>query len=162
MKTALVTGASRGIGQATAVNLLGRGYKVHGTFNHSEAEARELERAYENLTFHQADFSDRTSTNHLIEELAGERFDAIVNNAGIFEMEDFSDFDFKIWDQLIEVNLSAPLIIAMSLRDQINEGGAVVKCVEPGRACGLVRIDGVLCLEGCSYKSHDEPGQQFW
>src|SRR5260370_20813944 len=91
MKTALVTGESRGIGQATAVNLLGRGYKVHGTFNHSEAEARELERAYENLTFHQADFSDRTSTNHLIEELAGERFDAIVNNAGIFEMEDFSD-----------------------------------------------------------------------
>ncbi|MGH3227139.1 MAG: SDR family NAD(P)-dependent oxidoreductase [Streptosporangiaceae bacterium] len=126
MKTVLVTGASRGIGQATAVNLLGRGYKVHGTFNHSEAEARELERVYENLTFHQADFSDRTSTNHLIRELAGERFDAIVNNAGIFEVEDFSDFDFKIWDHVIEVNLSAPLIIAMSLRDQINEGGAVV------------------------------------
>ena len=84
MKTVLVAGASRGIGQATAVNLMGRGYKVHGTFNHSEAEAREFERAYENLTIHQADFSDWTSTRQLTQELAGERFDAIVNNAGIF------------------------------------------------------------------------------
>lgn len=126
MKTALVTGASRGIGQATALKLLDRGYKVHGTFNQSEAEARELESSHENLIFHKADFADRAGTTHLIQELAGKRFDAIVNNAGIFEMEKLDDFDFNIWDQVFEVNLNAPLIVTMGLRDQINEGGAVV------------------------------------
>jgi 3-oxoacyl-[acyl-carrier protein] reductase len=125
-KTALVTGASRGIGRATALRLLARGYIVHGTYNRSEEEAAALEAENEGLTFHQADFGSGEDTERLLTELSGLQLDAIVNNAGIFEMENFHEFDFSIWESVFRVNLDAPLKIVLGLQDQINPGGAIV------------------------------------
>ncbi|MGP0001327.1 MAG: SDR family NAD(P)-dependent oxidoreductase [Acetobacteraceae bacterium] len=126
MKTALVTGASRGIGRSTAVKLLERGYRVHGTFSQSETEARNLENTHEHLIFHRADLSNRANTIDLIRELTGVTFDTVVNNAGIFKAEDFGNFDFGLWDRVLEVNLNAPLVISMGLSGQINEGGSII------------------------------------
>lgn len=124
--TVLVTGASRGIGRATAELLVSRGYIVHGTYNQSKVEAEELETRHSDLHFHQADFTDPSSVDALLETLKGIEFNGLVNNAGIFEMDGFDEWDFDLWRSVFEVNLIAPVRLIMGLRDQIVSGGAVV------------------------------------
>ncbi len=125
-KTALVTGVSRGIGQAIALRLLADGYHVHGTFNTGCGEAEALADEHAALTIHKADFSRVAGAKQLLTALAGEPLDAIVNNAGIFEMESFDEFAFEIWERTLEVNLTAPLRLVIGLREQIRPGGAIV------------------------------------
>ncbi len=125
-KTALVTGVSRGIGQAISLRLLAEGYYVHGTYNTGVDEAEALAREHAGLTVHQADFSHQEGVKRLLTALAGEPMDAIVNNAGIFEMESIDEFAFEIWERTLEVNLTAPLRLVLGLREQIRPGGAIV------------------------------------
>lgn len=125
-KTALVTGVSKGIGHAICLRLLKDGYRVHGTYNTSADSANKLASEHDALTLHRADFRDRQQIAHLISEVSGQRFDAIVNNAGIFEMERFEEFDFTIWDSIFQVNLHAPMQIALGLQKQLKDGAAVV------------------------------------
>lgn len=124
--TILITGASRGIGRATTELLLARGYTVHGTYSQSREEADKLAAQYPELHFHQADFKDPQSVATLMEELEGIQFQGIVNNAGIFEMDGFSDWNEALWRTIFEVNLHAPMRIAMGLKDQIVPGGSIV------------------------------------
>jgi 3-oxoacyl-[acyl-carrier protein] reductase len=125
-QSALVTGVSRGIGQAICLKLLADGYLVDGTYNTGEAEAERLAQAHDGLTIHQADFRDANSTGGLLKALEGRTFNAIVNNAATAEAEDFDHFDYGIWTRTFEVNVNAPLRIILGLKDQLAEGGAVV------------------------------------
>jgi 3-oxoacyl-[acyl-carrier protein] reductase len=122
----LITGASRGIGRATAELLLSRGYTVHGTYNQSKTEAEELAIKYPHFHFHQADFTNPDAVDKLITSLADIQFNGIVNNAGIFEMDGFDEWNYKLWQNVFEVNLTAPVRLIMGLRDQIVPGGAIV------------------------------------
>jgi NAD(P)-dependent dehydrogenase (short-subunit alcohol dehydrogenase family) len=125
-KTALVTGVSRGIGQAICRHLLAAGYTVHGTYNTGIEEAEALAAEHGGLTIHQADFSRPEGAKRLVGALAGHPLDAIVNNAGIFEMEDVDEFSFEIWERTLEVNLTTPLRLVLGLKEQIPPGGAIV------------------------------------
>lgn len=125
-KTVLVTGASRGIGQATAEKLAAAGYDVIGTFNTGESEAQSISKANFNIKFYQVDLAARESTDRLVEQLAGVQLAGIVNNAGVFEMESFEDFDYSVWDQVFEVNLNAPLRLILKLQSQLSDGGSIV------------------------------------
>lgn len=62
----------------------------------------------------------------LIEKLRDVKFDAIVNNAGMFEPEDFENYDLAIWDNTLVVNLTTPLLISLKLQNNIKDGGAIV------------------------------------
>lgn len=84
-KTVLVTGASQGIGRATAIVLAKAGYTVHGTYRSHKEEAESL--AAENgITFHEVDLSNRKALRAFAESVKDIRFDGIVNNAGIFKL----------------------------------------------------------------------------
>ncbi len=132
-KTFLVTGVSRGIGQAICIELLNSGYTVHGTYNTGESEAKELTDKYENLTVHKADFAQKEHIVALLEQLKDIEFDGIVNNAGVFKMEDFDEYDFAIWEEIFQINLNAPLQIVMGLKNKIKPGGAVVNVSNLGK-----------------------------
>jgi NAD(P)-dependent dehydrogenase (short-subunit alcohol dehydrogenase family) len=116
MKTVVVTGASHGIGRATALQLLDEGYTVIGTYNTGKAEAESLVKAHPQLTMLQADFSQRESTQALIDQLTHRRLDGLVNNAGVFEEMSTANLDIKVWDQSFEVNVTAPLLLSTGLK----------------------------------------------
>jgi len=127
MKTAMVTGVSRGIGKAIAENLLSDGWLVHGTFNISGKEANELkEKFHDNLMLHQVDFSDRNHTLDLINNLKNIKFNALINNAGIIIFEKFDELKLENWDKVLEVNLNTPLILCHGLRNNLNSGATIV------------------------------------
>ena len=125
-KVALITGISRGIGKAIAEQLATEGYKLFGTFNTGEAEAIELKDKLTCLEVFQVDFTRRQNTLKLIDKLQDLRFDAIINNAGVYQAENFNDFDFAAWDATFEVNLNTPLLLSLKLKDNSNDGVTIV------------------------------------
>ena len=109
-KTALVTGASGGIGGAIAKALHGQGAKV--VLSGTRVEALEALKAElgGNAFIAQANLSDIASVEALpkaAEEAAGSPIDILVNNAGITKDNLFMRMKDDEWDQVIAVNLTA-------------------------------------------------------
>lgn len=114
MKTALVTGASRGIGTACAIALAKMGYNIIINYNNSEERAIKLgEIIYDNylvdvMTF-KADVSDKIQVDEMV-KTAIERFskiDVLVNNAGVSLQKLFTDTTFEDWSNVIATNLTS-------------------------------------------------------
>lgn len=124
--TALVTGASQGIGRAVAELLLGRGYAVHGTYNASLDDAAAMVERHPGLQMHRADLRQPQAVDELLEAIKGVRLDALVNNAGVFESDGFDAWSEATWRAVLEVNLTAPARLAISLRHQLKPNGAIV------------------------------------
>lgn len=125
-KSALVTGVSRGIGRAICLRLLADGYVVHGTYNTGKDEAYALRGEHPQLNLYQLDCADRGSVEALISAVNGVQLDAIVNNAGVFEMEDFDNFDFALWDRIFQINLNAPLQLILGLKERLTSTASIV------------------------------------
>lgn len=124
---AVVTGVAGGIGGAIARRLLTEGYEVHGTYRAGESAARALQAAFPGaLHLHHADLSSRQGTLNLCQRLDALRIDALVNNAGAVLFEDFENFDLRLWDTTLELNLTAPLILSQFFVSRMAAGGSLV------------------------------------
>lgn len=112
--TALITGASRGIGKAIAHTFAKAGYNLALCCHHSEKEllslAEELERTYsvQILTFI-GDVADY----HFIEKMAKEtlasfhKIDVLINNAGISYIGLLTDMSVEDWNHIVSTNLTS-------------------------------------------------------
>jgi 2-deoxy-D-gluconate 3-dehydrogenase len=124
-KTALVTGARRGLGKAIAVELANAGADVIGVSVTQESSGSDVERLVEQAgrTFigRACDLSDRARLYDLLEWLdAGHhRVDILVNNAGIILRRPATEHGDDYWDRVVETNLSAPFILARELGKQM-------------------------------------------
>jgi NAD(P)-dependent dehydrogenase (short-subunit alcohol dehydrogenase family) len=124
-KTALVTGASRGIGRAIAKRLAADGAHVFVHYNRSAGEAERLvadiEKSGGSAEAIAANLEDTESTNRLIAEikkrLGNRKLDILVNNAGILDYWTLGDSNPTVLDRLLAVNVRAPYQITNALVD---------------------------------------------
>jgi 2-deoxy-D-gluconate 3-dehydrogenase len=112
-QTALVTGARRGIGRAAAVALAGAGAEVIGV----SASAGDDDE----FPSFRCDFADRAAVHALVPRLP--ELDVVVLNAGTIERRPAVDHGDDLWDRVLEVNLTAPFVLARELGRRMVERG---------------------------------------
>ena len=132
-KTALVTGASRGIGRATALALAQKGAQVLVHYSSAAAEAEAVVNEIRALGGRAqaicADLSAADAPHKLaarVREIVGARLDILVANAGISKAAPIEETSVEDFDRLFAVNVRAPFFLVQQLLPILGEGSSVV------------------------------------
>ena len=132
-KTALVTGASRGIGRATALALAAEGARIIVHYSSAAAEAQavvaEIEAAGGKATAVGGDLGVADGPHALavkVREIAGDRLDILVANAGVSKASPIQDVSVDDFDKLFAVNVRAPFFLVQQLLPILGEGSSVI------------------------------------
>ena len=109
-KTALITGAGRGIGRAAAIALAKEGVHIGLlglTMGNLENAASELQEYGVNVSAAVADVSDLDAVAHAVEHIKGDlgSIDILINNAGIAKFGGFLELSPEEWEKIVQVNL---------------------------------------------------------
>ena len=132
-RTALVTGASRGIGRATAQALATAGARVIVHYGSAAKEAEtlvaEIRAAGGKADAVGVDLGATDGAHKLaaeVRKLAGERLDILVANAGIATAATIEDQTVEEFDRMFAVNVRAPFFLVQQLLPLLGEGSSVV------------------------------------
>lgn len=133
-KVALITGASRGIGKATAIRFAKAGYNVVINYHQANPQivqqlAQEIAQGYQTQTLAvQADVSDESSVKRMVAQAIKKfgRIDVLVNNAGIVYDRDFGDITVEEFMQTLRVNVLGSFIVSREAAKHMLEGSAIV------------------------------------
>ena len=137
-KTALVTGAAKRLGRAIALDLAAHGWDVAIHYNGSQTDADSAAQAARDLgrkaVTLQCDLSKESDTATLIDRAAKALgpLTALVNSASLFENDDWQSATRKTWDEHIETNLRAPLLLSQQFAKQLPDGaqGNIVNIID--------------------------------
>jgi 3-oxoacyl-[acyl-carrier protein] reductase len=132
-KTALVTGASRGIGRATARALADAGAHVLVHYGRSAAEAdavvSEIRAAGGRADAIKADLSAPEGASTLanqVKAIVGQRLDVFISNAGISKAAAMEDHTVEDFDNLFATNVRSPFFLVKELLPLFGEGSNIV------------------------------------
>ena len=146
-KIALVTGGSRGIGRSIALNAAKRGIGIILTYNsraaEGEAVAAEIRELGGKAVALQLDSAITGSFDAFVGRVAEvlraewgrDRFDYLVNNAGIGQRSMIADTTEEIFDQLVDVNFKGVFFLTQKLMPLVADGGHVINI-----SSGLARL----------------------
>jgi 2-deoxy-D-gluconate 3-dehydrogenase len=129
-KTALVTGARRGIGKAMAIALAEAGADIVAMSASLEAEGSAVGKAVEALgrrfRGYSCDLADRAAVYRFIEQVKAENppIDILVNNAGTILRKPAAEHPDEYWDRIIEIDLNSQFVLAREFGRQMTERGA--------------------------------------
>ena len=133
-QVAIVTGAGRGIGRATALRLAHEGASVTvADINEVNAKGvvEEIESATGNAYSVTVDVTDKADTERMVSETVAQfgRLDILVNNAGIAIIASLMDTDEETWDALMNVNAKGVLLCSQAAAGQMiaqGDGGRII------------------------------------
>src|SRR5258708_36790494 len=132
-KTALVTGASRGIGRATALALAGAGAHVLVHYGRSAQEAESLVAAIQakggRANALSGDLGSPDGAALLAQQvrsILGDRLDVLVLNAGISKSARIADYTVEDFDNLFATNVRGPFFLVQQLLPVLGEGSSIV------------------------------------
>ena len=129
-KTALVTGARRGIGRAMAVALAEAGANIIGVSKSLEESGSDVEREVTALgrkfRGYACDFANRQSVHAFLRDVLAENsvIDILINNAGTVLRKPAAEHRDEMWDTIIETNLNSQFIVSREIGKRMVERGA--------------------------------------
>jgi len=132
-KTALVTGAKRGIGLGIAKALAEAGADIIGVSATLESQGSELEKVVTGLGrqcwAYSCDFSEREQVQAFADKVLADhpKIDILFNNAGTIKRAPAAEHGDDIWDEVMQVNLSSQFVLSREIgRSMIANGGGKV------------------------------------
>ncbi|MCX8677644.1 MULTISPECIES: 3-oxoacyl-[acyl-carrier-protein] reductase [unclassified Apibacter] len=142
-KTAIITGATRGIGKGIAEVFAQNGANIAFTYASSVAKAEELEKELSSLTKikgFQSDASDFDSAQKLADDVIKEfgQIDIVVNNAGITKDNLILRMSKEDWDEVIRINLDSVF----------NLTKAIIKPMMKQKKGSIINMSSVVGVKG--------------
>lgn len=147
MKTALITGGTKGIGKAIALAFLQRGYEVVLNY-HSDQQAAIAAQEEFNIQGYcpillRADVSDELQVKNMFKEFFSiyGKLDVLVNNAGISKVKVIQDTTVGDWDKVFAVNAKSAFLCSREVANKMifAGGGSIVNVAsvwgEVGASC---------------------------
>ena len=131
-KTALVTGAGRGLGREIALRLASEGARIVVHFSGSRTGAEEVAAAitaqYGAAYCFQADITKRVEVARLFEDIDRDvgQLDIVVNSAGVSGGGKLAEFDEVQFEWMLGVNVRGPLYVASEAAKRLGAGGRII------------------------------------
>jgi len=141
-RVAIVTGASRGIGRAIAVELARDGHNVLVNYHRAEQAAYEsaamVRAAGGEALVYRADVTQREQVRAMLRAILQHygRLDVLVNNAGLLDQKPFQEISDNDWRQLLEANLNSVFVCTQEAAEYLTEGGSIVNISSLGGQIG--------------------------
>ena len=134
MKTVIVTGGSRGIGEAIVKELARSGYQVILNYNQSEEKAKKIQNELQKenccIEIFKADVSKREEVKQLVDFTLQKfnKIDVLVNNAGIDQIKPFMDLTDEDWNKMLQVNLNSVFYCTQEVLENMihNKSGCII------------------------------------
>jgi NAD(P)-dependent dehydrogenase (short-subunit alcohol dehydrogenase family) len=138
LKNVLVTGAAKRLGRAVAIDLAAAGWNVaihyHGSQADADSAAADVRGHGVKAAVLQCDLSQEAQTADLVTRAAQEigPLTALINSASLFENDDWQSATRKSWDDHMETNMRAPLLLSQTFGKQLPDGenGAIVNIID--------------------------------
>ncbi len=149
-KVALITGASRGIGAATAVYFAKAGAIVVINYKQREEEARkvgeQVEKEGAKFLLVKADVASKTDVERMVKKVLENfgRIDILVNNAGIWTYGEIGNMPEEVWDETMNVNLKGVYYVT----------NAVVPIMKEKRYGRIINVSSTAGVRGEAFHSH--------
>ena len=131
-KTALVTGASKGIGRAMALKLAVEGATIGVHYNGGEDGAREVLQQIESAggrgVLFQANLAEMESVARLAREIENEfgSLDILVNNAGWADFKPLGEISESDFDAIFNLNVKGVFFLTQAISKILNGGGRII------------------------------------
>jgi NAD(P)-dependent dehydrogenase (short-subunit alcohol dehydrogenase family) len=138
LKNVLVTGAAKRLGRAIALDLAAAGWNVavhyHGSDDDADSAVQQARVFGMEAAALKCDLSKEAETAALVERAAREigPLTALINSASLFENDDWQSASRKTWDDHIETNLRAPLVLSQAFAKQLpaDANGNIINIVD--------------------------------